>query len=189
MQSQKGHVIIVGQTQEAGANQRASGEIKRPLGFFHRQSQRLSLAFRSRQAPQVGERDRQSQRGRDDLNWLIAFGRKRCPQNFVAVDDLIEASLQRRHVERARKPHGNRDVVERASRLQLIEEPQALLGEGKRQGTALSLHRRDRDAGEINALLFEQQLEKRPFLGREIGDLLEEVSHCQFPPGSAVSAL
>ena len=46
----------------------------------------------------------------------------------MATDDLVEAVLKRRNVERAGNAHGARHVVERIARLQLIQKPQPLLG-------------------------------------------------------------
>ena len=48
-------------------------------------------------------------------------------------DDLAERGAERRHVERPVEAQGRRHVVDGAARLQLVEEPEPLLGEGERQ--------------------------------------------------------
>ena len=58
-------------------------------------------------------------------------GGKRGAQDFVALDDLAEAVLGGRRVERSHDAHGGGDVVGGAVRFELIEEPEPLLGEGE----------------------------------------------------------
>ena len=58
---------------------------------------------------------------------------ERRPQGVVAPHDLIEALLQRCRLERAGEAHGGGNVVDNATRLELVEEPQPLLGKGQRQ--------------------------------------------------------
>src|SRR5262249_55050110 len=51
------------------------------------------------------------------------------PERLVAADHLVERSLKRVGIEGAIDPDRQRDVVERATRLELIEEPEPLLRE------------------------------------------------------------
>ncbi len=55
-------------------------------------------------------------------------------QSLVAAHDLAEAAGQHRGVERPFDAQRRRDVVERAPRLDLVDEPEPLLGERQGQG-------------------------------------------------------
>src|SRR5438876_789863 len=55
------------------------------------------------------------------------------PQGLVPPEHLAEAHLERRCMERPRETYCERDIVERASWRELIEEPEPLLGERERQ--------------------------------------------------------
>jgi hypothetical protein len=50
-------------------------------------------------------------------------------QRLVPRDDGAETSLEGVQIERARQPGGYRDVIGAASRLPLIQEPEASLAE------------------------------------------------------------
>jgi hypothetical protein len=50
----------------------------------------------------------------------------------VALDDRVEAAGERRDVERAGQAHRRRHRVEWVARLQLVEQPHALLRERER---------------------------------------------------------
>ncbi|GMU11136.1 hypothetical protein ASNO1_73900 [Corallococcus caeni] len=62
-------------------------------------------------------------------------------EHFVTAHHFAQRALQHAHVQRALQPHRHGHVVERAAGLQLINEPQALLGEGQRQRARAVLHR------------------------------------------------
>src|SRR5687768_14040295 len=51
----------------------------------------------------------------------------------MAPDDSAERRGEGRHVERAGQAQGQREVVDGAALLELLQEPEALLGEGERQ--------------------------------------------------------
>ncbi|MCY1401850.1 hypothetical protein D9M71_169750 [compost metagenome] len=68
-------------------------------------------------------------------------------QALVAGDQLIEAVLQRGNVQRAAQAQGDGNVVGRAGRVELPEEPLALLGKGQRQAVEGGLHFGDRQVG------------------------------------------
>src|SRR5438093_978081 len=97
---------------------------------------------------------------RDHLDRLPIDGRERGAQRGVALDDRVEAALQHGDVEPAREAKGRVDVVGGGPRLQLVEEPQPLLGEGEWEGT------------ELGALLLERASEQRPLLRRQRGQPL-----------------
>jgi hypothetical protein len=57
-------------------------------------------------------------------------------QSFMPGNNLVKRPLQRFNAERASQSHANWNIVIGAAWLQLIEEPQALLGEGERRAHA-----------------------------------------------------
>ena len=74
-------------------------------------------------------------RGRIDPHFgAVATRHEAAAQGFVALDDTQQGALQRRGVQRAPQPQGQRHVVSLVAAFQLGQEPQALLGERQRQG-------------------------------------------------------
>ena len=53
-------------------------------------------------------------------------------QHLVALDDGVERLLEHVQVERAAVPERDLDVVERVAGAELLQEPEALLGERER---------------------------------------------------------
>ena len=97
---------------------------------------RRSRRSRFRHTRKVPALQRQPARRADDLKGLSVLGRERRPQGLVARHDRVEGARQRRHVELARQPERERQVVVGLARIELIEEPEALLGEGERRRPA-----------------------------------------------------
>jgi hypothetical protein len=60
----------------------------------------------------------------DHLQRLPIHGREGRAQHLMPADDLIQAPLQGRHIERPAQRKGGVDVVRRATGLELIEEPE-----------------------------------------------------------------
>ena len=53
----------------------------------------------------------------------------------MTTHDCLKALLKRLDIEHARQPQRAGKVIQRTSRLQLIQEPQPLLGEGEGQAS------------------------------------------------------
>ena len=84
---------------------------------------------------EIDHRQFQPEFGRDHLHRPAFDGDKMGAQGFVAADDLVEgAALQHTDVEGEVQVERVVDVVERVGRLQLVEEPEPLLGIGGRRG-------------------------------------------------------
>ncbi len=96
-----------------------------------------------RQPRQVDHGQREGRRRLDHLHRRALRRGEDRAQRLVAAHDLAEAARQHRGVERPFDAQRHRHVVERAARLELVEEPEALLGEGERQGP-LARHRHER---------------------------------------------
>ena len=85
---------------------------------------------------EIDHRQRQRSGRRDRLVGLAAMARERRAQRLVPPHHLAEGLTQHVHVERPGELDGRRDVVSRAAGVQLIQEPEPLLGEreGERTG-------------------------------------------------------
>ncbi|OEZ49779.1 hypothetical protein DUGA6_62640 [Duganella sp. HH105] len=140
MHRQQHDVLRVAQTQQARADQWAGGQVERCLRLVLYQPLRLGIALRMRQVRQIGRLQHQLQCRCDHLHRRAVHAGKAGTQGFVAAHDLVQRALQRRHVELSVQADRRRNIVERAARLELVEEPQALLRERQRH-TLFALNR------------------------------------------------
>ena len=85
------------------------------------------------QRGEVEQRQGQGQGGQDVLEGLVVVDWEAGAQRLVTLDDGVERAGEGAEGERAAQAQGERDVVGRGEGLQLVEHPQALLGEGERQ--------------------------------------------------------
>ena len=79
------------------------------------------------------------------MTWrgIPAVGDQRGPQHLMSAHDLVQGPLERRDVKPAHELDGRRDVIRRAARFQLIEEPEPLLRErGRQRNVAVDRHER-----------------------------------------------
>src|SRR5579862_4441385 len=113
----------------------------------------------------------------DDLFGLIVDDRERCPQRFMTPHELIQTPLQGGQVQRAGQPLRTRNVIERGSRLELIQEPEPLLSEGEEGGAGLGTARYAVTAGCPRLFYGELQLDEGAFLWRKIGEFILQVQH------------
>ncbi len=141
---QRQHVGALGQPQQHHAQQRTGLQVEGMSRL--REGVVAGLVFTPRlgHTAQVHHRQRHGERGGDELHGLAVSGGHRGAQRLVALDEDVEAALQHGHVQRPLQPEGGGDVVDGACGLKLLEEPQALLGEGQRRrsGVVTALQRR-----------------------------------------------
>jgi len=71
------------------------------------------------------------------LPGFIIDGLERGFQHVVPVDDLLQGRGERRCIQRAAQVQRVRQVVGAAVGRELLQEPQALLGEGQGSGAAM----------------------------------------------------
>ena len=124
------------QAQEQHAPQRAARQIKRRPGFRLKPPVRFGFARRGGLRRQVDDGQRHRRRAGDHLPGFAPHRRKRRPQRLMPRGHQRQRPLERGHVQLPGNAHRAENVVERVVRLELIEEPEALLREGKRQGAA-----------------------------------------------------
>ena len=133
---QQQHVLVVAPA--AAARRAAAGRVARSNGRSA-SSRGQPAAPRPRARPRAGalrSTTRQRQRGGrvDDLDGLAVLLRGRwCAATSWRRTSSSKARSQRGHVQRALQPQRGGHVVGGAARLELVEEPQPLLGEGQRQ--------------------------------------------------------
>ena len=71
--------------------------------------------------------------GEDAGDGLVAFQGEDGAQAFVTGDNAVEGPFQRGQVQGAAHVQGQGDIVEAAVGIELLQEPEALLGGGQRR--------------------------------------------------------
>src|SRR5439155_2634981 len=61
-------------------------------------------------------------------------GREASAENFVTLNNVGDCSFERSDIDRTEQAQGRCDMISRTARFELIDEPEALLGEGKGRG-------------------------------------------------------
>ncbi|CAG8871590.1 hypothetical protein PS627_04546 [Pseudomonas fluorescens] len=120
-------MVVFGNAQQSDAQQRPVHQVKGARGLpcdERLDPQALVLASRQRL-----DRDRQAQRGVDHRAHLVVLLDKRGTQALVALDQQIETVFQRPHIKLPPQAQDHRDVIRGAVRVELPQEPLALLGE------------------------------------------------------------
>src|SRR3990172_1557795 len=97
-------------------------------GLLGGQTHGLPLPVGDGEPCQVHHRQPQGLHRGNYLNRLPTDGAEGGAQSFVAEEDLVETLLQRLLVEPPREMQRNMHVISRAAGLDLVEEPQSLLG-------------------------------------------------------------
>src|SRR3954467_6643488 len=96
------------------------------------------------------------------LDRLFLLGRKGSTERLMAVHDFTETSLERRQMEWAGEPQKSGSVVDGIVRLQLVNEPQALLGERERRAGKVYPVWNDRGTRGRGVHFLEAQLKQCP---------------------------
>ncbi len=137
------HVLGGAQPPQARADERTRGEVEGPQRVLAELLLQHVPGGVRRQADQVHHVQRQLHAREDELERLALFLTEDGAQRLMARHQLREAVLERGHVQRTLQPHEGGHVVGGAAGLQLVDEPEALLREGQRQGPGA----RHRDEG------------------------------------------
>ncbi len=127
-------VLLLPQPQQEGPRHRAVDEVERPPRLPRRQTVRLHPRRHGRQRREVGPGEPGGTERRHDLARLpVRTLGEGGAQGLVAAEHLVQGARQGRLVERAVQPERHRQVVDRRARIEPVEEPEPLLGEGERQ--------------------------------------------------------
>ncbi|GAA2421749.1 hypothetical protein GCM10010388_06210 [Streptomyces mauvecolor] len=144
---QRQDVLLRAGRQDAGAHRDLAVEREGVLGGLGDRRVQVAVGDLDHGHVQDGLAHRHDQLERHALG-VLAVDRA---QALVPVHDVLERGGERRCVEVAGEPEVQRDVVRRRGALELVDEPQAALGEGQRQllGPPLQAGQRgaDLDAG------------------------------------------
>ncbi|MCY1490220.1 hypothetical protein D9M68_239720 [compost metagenome] len=170
VQAQHQHLVVVRQLQQLDPQQRAGGEVEGALDFRFHLAQGSVQALALRRVAQVAALQRQAEGRLHLLQHLAVLLDEARAQGLVARHQGVEAALQRGHVQLAGQAQGRRDVVGGALRVQLPEEPLALLGVGQRLPLLGIGARRDRQLAEAHALLGHALEELAALLGGQAGE-------------------
>ena len=122
-------VLLLGQSQQSGADERPTSQVERPFHFLADAVQGTRLTLIRREFAEILHRHRQFERVRDDLARDPVVGDQGGPQRLMSAYDFVEGPLEGEGVETADEPHGRGNVIGRLARLHLIEEPEPLLCE------------------------------------------------------------
>jgi hypothetical protein len=117
--------------------QRPVCEIERPPNLRRRNPRPLDRGPLRRQSREIDQGQLDADLVPDHLLRPAQHVAEGGAERLVTAGDLFEAVPEPLGRERAREAHRRRDVVERRVRLELIEEPEALLGKRERPRSAL----------------------------------------------------
>jgi hypothetical protein len=134
---QQEELLRLAQAHQGRAQQRSTlgiTEVERTQSLLARQPAGLLQAPGGRQTREIDLRHRDRSGRIDHLDRLPLDRDASGPQRLVAARHLPQSRGESRAVEPARQMQRGRHVVDRARRLQPMEEPEPLLGEGERQG-------------------------------------------------------
>ncbi len=136
VQGQDEVVLLLAGLDQAGAQQRAGLQVERRVRFAVGESVQAHLAFSGRQRREIQPLHGDAGLFRDLLAGHAVDAREGGAQGFVAQDQRLQRGLEAADIERAAQARHAADVVRRAVRLHLPEEPHALLRIGQRHRLA-----------------------------------------------------
>src|SRR5439155_2481092 len=157
------------QAQKRGAYHQIAGQVEGLLRLGLDHSAHFPFPFGSGQMAQIHFGQIQLCRRRDDLDRLPFDCSKGGAQRFVAPDNFFETLLQRQHIKPAFEVQAFGNVINRAARSQLIEEPEPLLGDRERGGAGALASRNDRVLDAARRPGFQPLLQQQLFGWREAG--------------------
>ncbi len=182
MHAQQQHMLVLGQAQQSASDQRTVGEVEAGAGFA--EGVQAGGAFRCRVAAQVDPLQGQFARCGDDLHRDVVHAGEVGAQGFVTRHDAIQRTGQRLHVQAAAQAHAAvHDVGRAGTRIELVQEPQALLGERQRHRGG-ARHRQDRwqsggarlsqDLGQLSQARLGEQRGQRQFQAERAADARDQ---------------
>ncbi len=128
-------VLAAVEPQEPPAHELPSSDIERDGDQLGDQSLGLLPLGRRGKLEEIDPRQAHRRRGVHDLAGPAVDRRETGAQHLVPAHDFGEGALEDIHLERASQPEDGLEVVGQVPpRLELIEEPDALLGERQEQG-------------------------------------------------------
>src|ERR1700737_1466928 len=139
-------MVLVALSEKAHPQKRPAGKIEDALRSLRDPRFHLPVPLRLRYAAEVREGQIESLLDGDALHGPFVHDRERRPKNLVSGNDRGEGAPERVSIERAADPVGAGNV-EGCAGLELIQEPETLLGEGERKGDRVRGHTREAPGG------------------------------------------
>ncbi len=133
VQHEQQRMLALRQVDEQRAQRRTRREVEGPERLLRQPPLGLRRAGGVREGRQVHPLQHQPHLGGDALDGGALLLAEGGAEDAVAPDDLAQAALQHRHVQRALHADHHRVVVGGAAGFELLQEPQPLLREGQRQ--------------------------------------------------------
>jgi hypothetical protein len=124
-------VLLRTELQQGHANQRAACQVEGPSRVLGGEAKHLGLTSTRRELGEVDAGEAGRRLG-DELDGAAVDGREVSAKRLVALDEEEKGLLESVTVEGPVDTEDGGDVVGGAAGLELVEEPQALLGEGER---------------------------------------------------------
>ena len=125
-------MIFRGQTPDRHANQRPAGEIEGRPGQFPGLAQSLREAGLLIQPAQISDSQGDAQIGQDVLDRSAILFPEQGAQAGVSGDDAVDGRFQSGQIQRPAQAHRSRNVINRGIGIELVQEPETLLG--RREG-------------------------------------------------------
>ena len=173
VQGQHQHMLSGADLQQRGTQQRAVLQVESLLALGLDEGLDRGVRVVRQISAQVMNLQRKRSCGQDHLQGLCTVLSEYRAQGFVAFDQRRDAAFQCRHIQRALQAQGRRNVVGRAVRCPLPEEPLALLSVGQQQRLFSRALENRGNVKEVDAFLLEQNRQSLSLLSRKLSYRLD----------------
>src|SRR5579859_362476 len=170
--------------------ERALLQIKGTSGFLAKNILGFCLLLMMAKMAKINETHANRLSGRNDLHRLPITEIKRSSERLMPLHNNIEGPFQRRDVEVPLEGDRRCQVVYRTARLELVEEPQSLLGKGKRRRSTVPATGNLIGGCGNNSLLAQHRLDQRSLFRRDQKCVAADAAHddCPLPLKPVVCA-
>ncbi len=170
MHDQLQDALVLTQAQEPGPQQRSQTKVEGLRESLAQQALQLLLARNEARPVDLDHRQVDPCRGQNTLDQDTIAHLERGAKTLVPLDQLLQAALQGRHVQRSAQAHRLRRVVKTAGTKQVVEEPQGLLRVRRGGIPSVGTPRNALGLGHPLTLLPQPQREEPLPLGRQCLD-------------------
>jgi hypothetical protein len=133
MHRQEKGVVVRSEAEKDEAEERSRPKIEGSAGLFSSKAVEESFLNVWTQAGKIDQGERDGLRRINDLDRLSVAHLESGAQGLVAADHLGYGSLQASRIERSSEAHGGEQAETGCARFELLQKPEALLGEGERR--------------------------------------------------------
>src|SRR6266699_5934719 len=133
MNTQQENVIQISQLDQRCPEKRSACQVKWFVVLFGESADGFGFALVVLQGTEIHELQAHPLLRQHHLNGIVFGHAKNCAKSFVTSHDGIQGLFQRLRIKSTGQTDCERGVIERAVRLELIQEPQSLLSKGERR--------------------------------------------------------